>query len=166
MLAFSDLKVPLPKRFTQSNYFKDIARKMADMCDKKLHLVFLGLFNIEDNHVLTQYSDAYVEEVLNSSRGKQLPVALIALCEAALYDKQITGKTSTYVRDMGKVLESSLALKIPNYYEKKLIEQIERSSVCEKEIKERLISWLKEAEAKAQPKSMFGKLLNSIFGKH
>ena len=70
---------------------------------------------------------------------------------------------------MSKVLESSLALKIPNYYEKKLIEQIERSSVCEKEIKERLISLLKDAEAKATPKGLFGKIMNninSIFGKH
>ena len=169
MLAFSNLKVPLPEHFTQSKYFKDIARKMADMCDKKLHLVFLGLFNIEDSHVLTQYSDAYVEEVLNNSRKKQLSIALIALGEAAYYNKQITGKTSNYVRDMSKVLESSLALKIPNYYEKKLIEQIERSSVCEKEIKERLISLLKDAEAKATPKGLFGKIMNninSIFGKH
>jgi len=161
---FVKLKLEMPSGFLRSQYFANIVHAAADFCDSEVHMAFLHLFDIEDVRMKQEYIEAYVDEVLSCSKGKQLVYSMLSLCEAFYYEYKIPGKKPAQVKETMKMLEAYFAKVLPDYYKSNLADQVSKVNYGEPPVKKILINMLQDAAKKA-PKSGFGGLLSGIFGR-
>lgn len=161
---FVKLKLEMPSGFLRSQYFANIVHAAADFCDSEVHMAFLHLFDIEDVRMKQEYIEAYVDEVLSCSKGKQLVYSMLSLCEAFYYEYKIPGKKPAQVKETMKMLEAYFAKVLPDYYKSNLADQVSKVNYGEPPVKKILINMLQDAAKKA-PKSGLGGLLSGIFGR-
>lgn len=161
---FVKLKLEMPSGFLRSQYFANIVHAAVDFCDSEVHMAFLHLFDIEDVRMKQEYIEAYVDEVLSCSKGKQLVYSMLSLCEAFYYEYKIPGKKPAQVKETMKMLEAYFAKVLPDYYKSNLADQVSKVNYGEPPVKKILINMLQDAAKKA-PKSGFGGLLSGIFGR-
>lgn len=161
---FVKLKLEMPSGFLRSQYFADIVHAAADFCDSEVHMAFLHLFDIEDVRMKQEYIEAYVDEILFCSKGKQLVYSMLSLCEAFYYEYKIPGKKPAQVKETMKMLEAYFAKVLPDYYKSNLADQVSKVNYGEPPVKKILINMLQDAAKKA-PKSGLGGLLSGIFGR-
>lgn len=162
--SFADKRYTISDRFAQSGYFKSLASKAADLCSPRLHLVMLCLYNIPDPARQERFVDAYVLELLACTKSRHLADELISICEASISRDMVPGRDIRYVRDIQGMLEAALCKRLVQYYKPNLIEQVARSQRCRPEVKERLISMLRDAGQKAAPRGIGG-IINNLFGR-
>ena len=164
MHEFAGLKLEMPSGFLRSHYFANLVRVAADFCDSEVHMAFLHLFNIADVRMKQDYINAYVDEVLSGSKGKQLVYSMISLCEAFCYEYKIPGKKAAQVKETMDMLKACFTKALPDYYKSNLADQVSKANYGEPQVKKILINMLQDASKKA-PKSGLGGILGGIFGR-
>ena len=164
MHEFAGLKLEMPSGFLRSHYFANLVRVAADFCDSEVHMAFLHLFNIADVRMKQDYINAYVDEVLSGSKGKQLVYSMISLWEAFCYEYKIPGKKAAQVKETMDMLKACFTKALPDYYKSNLADQVSKANYGEPQVKKILINMLQDASKKA-PKSGLGGILGGIFGR-
>lgn len=164
MHEFASLKLEMPSGFLRSKYFANLAQVAADFCDSEVHIVFLHLFDITDVRMKQSYINAYVDEVLSGSKGKQIVFSMISLCEAFCYEYKISGKKASQVKETTDMLKVCFTKALPDYYKSNLADQVSKANFGEPQVKRILINMLQDASQKA-PKSGLGGILGGLFGR-
>lgn len=161
---FAKLKLEMPSGFLRSQYFANVAHIAAGFCDSEVHMAFLHLFDIKDVRMKQEYVNAYVNEVLSCSKGKQLVYTMLSLCEAFYYEYKIPGRKAAQVKETMEMLEACFTKVLPDYYKSNLADQVSKINYEEPQVKKLLINMLQDAAKKA-PKSGWGGLLGGFFGR-
>ena len=164
MHEFAGLKLEMPSGFLRSHYFANLVRVAADFCDSEVHMAFLHLFDFADVRMKQDYINAYVDEVLSGSKGKQLVYSMISLCEAFCYEYKIPGKKAAQVKETMDMLKACFTKALPDYYKSNLADQVSKANYGKPQVKKILINMLQDASKKA-PKSGLGGILGGIFGR-
>ena len=156
MYEFSDLKLEIPDNYLRSQYFENLAQSAADFCDPEVHMAFLHLFDIQDIGIKQEYIKAYVDEVLNGSKRKQLAYSMLSLCEAFYYEYKIPGKKAVQVKESADMLKAYFVKTLPNHYKPNLPDQVAKANYDENQVKKMLITMLQDAAKKAPRSGLFG----------
>ena len=166
MYEFSDLKLEIPDNYLRSQYFENLAQTAADFCNPEVHMAFLYLFDIQDIGIKQEYIKAYVDEVLNGSKGKQLAYSMLSLCEAFYYEYKIKipGKKAVQVKESADMLKAYFVKTLPNHYKPNLPDQVAKANYDENQVKKMLITMLQDAAKKA-PRSGLRSILGGLFGR-
>ena len=162
--SFADKKFAVNKQFIESNYFSEIIAVSAEFCDSDLHIALLCLFQRIDGTTIDCYVDEYVAKVLAATKGRNIVPQLMSLCEATMYKFKVSGRTASFVNEVQKYLDASLAKQLMEYYKPSLVDQVSKYGDYDQNVRKRLILMLKEAGEKATPRGLSG-LFNNLFGK-
>lgn len=162
--SFADMRFSVNEKFLSSNYFADLASIGAEFCDADLHIALLCLFQNIDGATMNHYVDDYVAKILEVTKSRYFVAQLVSLCEATMYKFKVPGRTAAFVNDVQRMLDTSLAKQLVDYYKPTLADQVSKYTDCEQSVRVKLITLLKDIGEKAAPKGLGG-LFNNLFGK-
>ncbi len=161
--SFADMEFTVNKQVLESNYFSEIFSVSAGFCNPSLHIALLCLFR-GINDATIDYVDAYVAEVLAVTRGRNMVPQLLSLCKATMAKFKVPGRTTAFVDEVQKLLDTSLAKQLVKYYRPALVDQVSKYGDSDQNVRKRLLLMLKEAGENAAPRGLSG-LLGNLFGR-